>query len=206
MDKRSLQQAILIALVLVGVLILSIPLIMWLTEDSFGESTRIAQTFITAVAILIAAVFALFKLRIFRDLAPHLTVSQKVSHRPVGESYIHMDVSVTLRNNSRVKIELRRGFFALQKIAPVEDEEVEHLYTQAFVDAEDREILWTTLSNVDRRWKKNTLVIEPGESHQEVCEFIVTNSVKSVLIYAYFYNPYSSMPEGWQSTTIHDIP
>ena len=91
------------------------------------------QAIVTAIAILTAAYFALFKLQIFRVFAPHLTISQKVSHRRVGESYIHIDVSVTLRNSSRVKIGLRKGLFLLQLISPLEDTEVETLYGQVFV-------------------------------------------------------------------------
>ncbi len=32
------------------------------------------------------------------------------------------------------------------------------------------------------------LIVEPGESHQEMQEFIVANDVDSVMVYTYFYN------------------
>ncbi len=205
MDRSSLLQALIWASTFFAVLVAAISINMWLTDDGFGESARTFQVIVTAIAIFMAAAFAVFKLQIFRVFAPHLTISQRVSHRPVGESYIHIDVAATLRNSSRVKIGLLKGFFTLQLIAPAGDEEVENLYSQVFMDAEAREFLWPILDEVHRIWDKDTLVIEPGESHQEVCEFMVESGVTSVLIYAYFYNPYSSTPEGWHSTTIYDV-
>ena len=71
-------------------------------------STIIQATFATA-AIIGAAIFAIFKLQLFRDLVPHLDVSHSINHRPIGNSYVHLDVTVTLDNSSRVKVELQRG-------------------------------------------------------------------------------------------------
>ena len=205
MDRNSLLQALLWAVSFFSVLIAAISINMWLTDDGFGESARIFQVIVTAIAIFMAAAFAVFKLQIFRVFAPHLTISQRVSHRPVGESYIHIDVSATLQNSSRVKVELRKGFYLLQQIAPVEDQDVEDLYAQVFVDKEIEDILWPKLYEVHRSWEESVLIIEPGEIHQEVCEFIVTRGVESVLIYAFFYDSVSSNPAGWYSTTIYDI-
>lgn len=134
-----------------------------------------------------------------------MTISQEVSHRQIGDSYIHVNVAATLQNNSKVKVELQEGFFLLQQIAPVNDEEIETLYAEVFIDHESEYILWPILEKVPRAWDRGTLIIEPGESHQEICEFIVSDSVKSVLIYSYFFNSYSETPRGWHCTTIHDI-
>ena len=205
MDRRSLQQALIWASTFFAVLVAAISINMWLTDDGFGESARTFQVIVTVVAIFIAAAFALLKLQIFRVFAPHLTISQRVSHRPVGESYIHIDVAATLQNNSKVKVDLIEGLFLLQKIAPMKDQEVESLYAQVFVDKEIDDILWPVIDEVHRSWKEHALVIDPGESYQEACEFIVEATVKSVLVYTYFYNPFSSASKGWGATTIHDI-
>ena len=37
------------------------------------------------------------------------------------------------------------------------------------------------------------LIVEPGESHQEIYEFIVSKDVESVLIDVYFYKPRSGI-------------
>ena len=205
MDRSSILQALVWVFLLIGAFAVAISANMWWAGAGFGDAVRDFQAIVTAIAIIMAAYFALFKLQIFRVFAPHLTISQQVSHRPVGESYIHIDVSVTLRNSSRVKIGLRKGFFLLQLIAPLEDREVEDLYAQVLVSEEIEDFAWPKLYEVNRDWEENALIIEPGESHQEVCEFIVTSGVKSVLVYAYFHNPNSSSPGGWGITTIYDI-
>ena len=161
----------------VGLLVGYIMVSMWLTGDTFGESVRTFQAIVTAVAIAIAAAFAVFKLQIFRVFAPHLTITQKVSHRRIGECYVHIDVSVSLHNRSKVKVDLIEGLFLLQKIAPMEDQDVAALHAQVFVDRTYEDILWPVIDEVHRSWRDHTLVIEPGESYQEACEFIVDATV-----------------------------
>ncbi len=174
-----------------------------------GDLAGITLSIVTTLAIVVGGIFAAYKWQIFRDFEPHLTITHEVSHRPVGDSYVHIDVTATLHNSSRVQIELREGFFLLQQIAPVSDEEVESLYAEVFVDKERNALQWPTLANVPRIWSKNELIVEPGEAHQETYEFIVPIYVKSVMIYTYFYNSRHSQPsqssEGWGATTVYDI-
>ena len=205
MDKNNVVDAVLWVVFFVVVLISVILANVWLTDANLNEAAGALQAIVTAIAIIAAATLAVFKLQIFRDFAPHLTVSQKVSHRTIGESYLHIDVSVTLRNSSKVKIELRKGLFILQQIAPVEDEEIEKLYSQVFVDEKTEDILWPKLYEINREWEENALIVEPGESHQEMFEYVVTSAVDSVLVYAFFHNPNHSEPAGWGITTIYDI-
>ena len=68
--------------------------------------------------------FALFKLQVFRNLQPHLTISHEITHRVVSDSYVHISVTAVLHNSSRVKVEIEEGSFHLLRIAPVTDEEV----------------------------------------------------------------------------------
>ncbi len=175
----------------------------------FNELVGIFQSLITIAAILVGGIFAIFKLQLFRDLQPHLTITQEVSDRYVGESYVHIAVTSTLSNRSRVKVEVRKGLFRVQKILPTSDEEVEQLYSQVYVDREQADLQWPTLVDLSRIWEQNQLVIEPGESHQETWEVLLSSDVRSVLVYAYFYNPSSYLDseaaEGWAATTIHDI-
>ena len=169
----------------------------------------IVQAAVTAVAIAAGGVFAFYKLQIFRDFEPHLNVSNSISHRRVATKYVHVAVIATLHNSSRVEVELRRGFFRLQQLAPISDEGVESLYAQVFIDAEKEYLQWPILEEVPRVWDEGELIVEPGESHSETYEFIVEMGIESVIIYTYFYNPqhsrHSRTAEGWHATTIYDI-
>lgn len=202
--------------VLVGAVLSSVivsSLIVWSMIEwaglSHGDSARLFQAIGAVTVIFVGGVFAYWRLQIFRTFQPHLTISHEISHRLIGDSYTHIAVTAHLHNSSRVKIELRRAFFSLQMIAPVSDTEIERLFAETFVKKEESDIQWTTLAEIQREWVQNELIIEPSESHQEACEFIVSSGVESAVIYTYFYNPASSQntqsADGWSATTVHDI-
>ena len=181
----------------------------WLPDTNLAtDVTRIVQASVTAVAIAAGGVFAGVKLQVFRDFAPHLTISHEISHRVIGDSYIHIAVTANLHNSSRVRMDFRRGLFRLQRIGPVSDDEVESLYAQVFIDNEHNHFQWATLDEIVLNWNQGELMVEPGESQPETYEFIVSADVKSVVIYTYFYNSRSSkfsQAPGWGRATVYDI-
>ena len=127
-----------------------------LTDTKFTDAATAVQAIGILVAICVGGVFAYQRLQIFRTFEPHLTITHKVSHRHIGDSYTHIAVTATLRNSSKVQVELRDGFFRLQKITPLPDEEVEALYAQAFnEDGEYVNLQWDTLERIERSWSKN---------------------------------------------------
>ena len=208
--SQAMRGIIVLAAVLVALTGAFILLNLILTGATrFKDIAAIIQSSVTAVAITAGGIFAYYKLQLFRDLQPHLTITHEISHRFIGDSYVHIAVTANLRNSSRVKIELREAFFSLQMIAPLTDREIEHLFEETFVKKEEEDIQWTTLASIPRRWISNELIIEPSESHQETFEFILLSDIQSVVIYTYFYNVESSQhtqsSEGWSATTVYDI-
>ena len=178
--------------------------------DKVKDIAAIIQSSVAAAAIVTGGIFAYYKLQLFRDFKPHLTISHNISHRILSDSYMHIDVTATLHNRSKVQIELRKGFSRLQGVAPVSDEEVESLYAGTFEDMEHDTLQWPTLDEVDRVWEEGELIVEPGESHAETFEFIVGAYVyDTVLVYSYFYKPEASQDpastRGWHATAVHDI-
>ncbi len=175
--------------------------------ENVKDVVEILQLFVVASAIIIGGFFALFKFQVFRDFEPHLTVTHKISHRFIGDEYTHVEVTATLHNGSKVKIEVRKSLFRIQQIAPVSEEEISEIYSQTFVDREQDYLQWPTLEEVVRNWEANELIVEPGESHHETYEFIVSREVTSAMVYTYFYNSrYPKSPsEGWGASTVDDI-
>ena len=169
----------------------------------------VAQALVTILALFAAGIFAVVKFQIFRDTQPHLSISQEVSHRLLGGEYVHLAVTATLSNRSKVKVELLDCFFRLQQISPLSDDDVETLYAQVFIDREIDALQWPTLDKHTRRWRSGQLTIEPGEIQQITCEFIVSSAVDSILAYSYFYNPEgvssARASDGWDATTVHDL-
>ena len=121
---------------------------------------------------------------------------------------MHLDITVTLYNSSKVSLALDEADFSVQQIAPVSDEEIEELYAQVFEDEDEIHLQWLTLDEAHHDWDIGEMVVEPGESHQETYEFIVPSPVETVLVYTYFRNPQHSRSsrsaEGWGATTVYD--
>ena len=176
---------------------------------SHGDSARLFQAVGAVTVIFVGGVFAYWRLQIFRTFQPHLTISHEVSHRFIGDSYVHISVTANLYNSSRVKIELREGKFRLQQIKPASDEEIERTFAEVFIDAEYEEFQWPILNEVPRFWNERVLIIEPGATYRETQEFIVSSDIESVMIYTYFYNldflQSSQVTQGWEETTVYDI-
>ncbi len=88
------------------------------------------------------------------------------------------------------------------------DEEAENLYAQVFIDREEDHLQWTTLDEVTLSGTNYAIIVEPGQSHAETYEFIISTDVQSIIEYTYFHNsgyPRSSRSPGWSRTTVHDI-
>lgn len=174
-----------------------------------ADAARIIQTIAILVALCVGGVFAFQRLQIFRTFEPHLTISHEVAHRFVGDSYTHIDVTATLRNSSRVQVEILEGSFLIQRVSPESDEEIERLYAEVFIDQEQQEMQWAALDTLDLSWQRGELVVEPGETHPESYDFIVPREVKTVRIYTYFGNSRFSSgaqsAEGWVASTVYDI-
>lgn len=93
---------VVIPLTIIGVLFTGVST---LVETSYTETLTDKLTsvhlIISGFAILAAGIFALFRLEVFRSFKPPLTISHEVTHRQIGNSYIHIAVSATLKNSSR---------------------------------------------------------------------------------------------------------
>ena len=181
--------------------------------SEWKDMAAIAQSVVTVAAIVVGGYFAYYKLQLFRDVEPHLTITHEVSHRRIGESYTHIDVTAQLHNSSKVHIDLLKYTFRLQEMAPVSDTEIERLYAEVFVDrteGSEEYIQWPILDEIQFNKRMGEMVIEPSETHRETFEFIVSAELETVLVYTYFHNSShseksGSAAEGWGATTIYDI-
>lgn len=107
-------------------------------------------------------------------------------------------------------MDIRDAFFRLQQIAPLSDIEVETHRAEAFEDDVHSRIQWPMLDEAQLSWDRNELIVEPGESHRETLDFVVSNDVEAIRVYTYFYNPNFSYSQGdtsqgWEAITPHDI-
>ena len=210
-DKKGLLLALIITVVIVSVPVAGIFILDAILDSlrRVGLAAGVLQGYITVVAIIAGGAFAIYRFRIFRTIEPHIIVSHAVSHRLVGDSYVHIFVTAMLHNGSRVEVEIREATFALQMISPMTDFAVEIFVAEASGGENPDYIQWPTLHDEMRSWNENELVVEPGASHSVSIEFIVSRDVRAVLIDTYFYNQtykgHSMSSQGWGVTTAYDI-
>ena len=184
-------------------------LALWSDAPRLKDAAGVIQALAAALAIGLGGVFALFKLQVFRDLTPHLTISHKVGHRAISPGYALIDVSVELRNSSKVQIELREAVFRLQMVAPLFDEDAARLYDEMHQDGGWEMTRWPKLIESERSWDEGELIVEPGESRRESYDFLVSTDVSSVRVYTFFHNPSfqegGGSARGWGTTTVYDM-
>ena len=157
--------------------------------ETVGAWAGIAQAVATVIAIALGGIFAWRRGYLFRYGQPHVTVSHEITHRQVSDGYVHIDVTATLHNTSRVKVEIRDGLFTVQQVAPVSDAFAEELYSQTFIDQQHNGILqWLNLDETRLSWNKDDLIAEPGESVATTLEYMTPDFIESILVTTYFYN------------------
>ena len=181
----------------------------WL-ELSLAESASLVQAMVAALAIGIGGVWALHKLEVFRDFQPHLTISQEVTHRTIGINHVHVSVTATLHNNSKVAVEIRHAEFRMQQIAPFEDEEINELHVEFLAKSNaEKYFPFPSILEYRREWDVNELIIEPGEAETEVYEFIVRDEIDTVSVDSFFVDTTnlasSEKRKGWAAMSVHDI-
>ena len=181
----------------------------WSDAPRLKDAAGVIQALATAIAIGLGGVFALFKLQVFRDLTPHLTVSHQINHRPVSRRYTLIDVTIELRNSSKVHVELREAVFRLQKVAPLSDKQSARLYGEIYEDGRWEMTRWPKLIEVERSWDEGELIVEPGESRRESYDFLVSADVSAARVYTFFHNPSfregGGSARGWGATTVYDM-
>ena len=107
----------------------------------------------------------------------------------------------------------------MQEVAPISSEEAARLRDEVFKSEEIEDAKTTKLQDIQwpvryqrtRTWEESPLVcvVEPRESLEVTCEFIVPSGMETVLVYTYVYNSqYKDNPQrvqGWAKSTVHDI-
>ncbi len=168
-------------------------------DDRYKTVAEFIQLATAVLAIVFAGILAAVKLELFRDFEPHLTITHSIKHRHISQGHVHMDVTVVLQNSSRVKVKLQDGYFVLQQIL---------LTTEA--SGFSPEILypsWPVLDQASFDLGDSAIVIEPGQSIQEVLQFNVPDAVKAILVHYFFYDARfpSERRSGWGITEVYDI-
>ena len=168
----------------------------------------------TALAIAAGVSIAWYKLDIFREFEPHLSIEQTIESRRLGNSFRLIVATAILTNNSKVLVKPREGYCRLAQTAPLSDPSVVEIFTNAVRSGTEEngfeQFGWPVLGEVRRTWPEGDIAIEPGECHRETYQFIVDEGTESVVALTAIYNPaynldLASHAETWRCYTFHDV-
>lgn len=180
-----------------------------LFEEVSGDDLR---NIATALVIAGGVSVAWYKLGIFREFEPHLSIEQTVQSRRLGNSFRLIVVTAILTNNSKVLVKPRKGYCRLAQTAPIDDFAVVGIWTDSLGNGANtlEQFGWPVLGDVRRTWPEGDIAIEPGECHRETYQFIVDGDTESVVALTAIYNPaYNEDPasraETWRCYTFHDV-
>ena len=161
------------------------------------------------ITIVVGGGFALYKLGVFRDLKPHLSLEHSITHRSVGDDYVHIAIQVSLFNASKVVVSITDSVCVVQQIAPLSNAEVETLYSEAFDENAEKDIQWPLLNQTEKTRPYNELIIEPQGRHVEYYETIVSKGISTILITTRYNNAKFSeggdAARGWELSSAHDV-
>ena len=149
-----------------------------------------------SLSLCVGGFVAYRKLETFRDFEPHLTVSHRLSHRPMGPGYRALTVTADLRNDSKVSTSIQSGYFRICWLAPHSTENIETIIDNSRNDQNDNDVSTMigdlnlgVISYLDLP-RERYIIIEPGEIHSETYNFPLRDDVlESVFIETYFENP-----------------
>ena len=180
------------------------------------DLSSVFQAGVAVIAIVAGGIIALFRLEAYRDFEPHVDVTHETTYRIMNDTYAHINVRTTLHNTSKVKVEFTRAMLSIQRVLPMSNEEIKRVHDQVFISKEHQDMQWPILGVLENTWNPGELVVEPGEKHSEMHEFIVLlEDASTVKILTYYYdqrsrrqsgNQYEQSDEfGWQAVTFLDI-
>lgn len=210
MSRSTRKRMIVVAsLLLVGLMVVG-AILSRVFELGFVQTVIVAETIVTLVAIALGGVFALHKLEVFRDFQPHLTITQQISQRRIGDRYVHISVVARLTNSSKVVVEIRNALFRMQEISPVSNSNIEQMYFEfESKPNEEKYFQFPTLVEFQRKWNKDEFVIEPGEAESENYEFIVEDVFDTIKLTAFFTDQKliteQHVERGWLTVSVYDI-
>lgn len=173
------------------------------------QIAEILESLVTIAAIIVGGVWTYWLFVKKRQKYPHAKTIHEVVHKYLPGKKLWIRVTVTITNLGDVLLSLTSGEVFVQQILPLissSEESVKLLEKeQKEKDVVCREIEWPGYVR-EFKWEKERFEIEPGESDQISCDFILDDGVKTIRVYSYLKNVSKGKREiGWRLTTIYNI-
>jgi len=176
------------------------------------ESIGAVKDLLTICALFVGGYWTWMLYREFREAYPQLSIEQSVTFRRLSTDKVLAVVDVGTTNTGRTLIKPLVGWFAVDQILPLTDEQLGQLKPGQLRPR------WGPLRRPD--WfvglgPGSQRQLEPGESETQHVEVILDGGAKTVRIYSFFVDPRSSMTPkspgssqgvvGWERMSVHDL-
>jgi hypothetical protein len=120
-------------------------------------------------------------------------------------------VHTGITNSGNVILPIRDAIFRVQQVLPLADEVLRAV--QAGEDAVEEgalEVVWPGLAERVHKWPPKEIEIEPGETDEIICDFVLDEAkdIETVQVYGYFENSRKRRrrrPIGWGLATLYDM-
>ncbi len=186
----------------------------WLLKNS-EYMRNIAQTFqalVTSFGIIIAGFWFIEK----RQQFPRANLKHKIIHKELDENTVLIHITVTIKNIGNVLIEINHADIRIHWVAPL-TKQIDELIIKA-KNKKDLEIQFPEIDSRELNLnKKEIIIIEPSETHNIDCDFILRKEnlenlpkkekiVTTIMIYCYIRNITSRhRPLGWSFEEFYNL-
>lgn len=177
------------------------------SQTSLKDIADIMQAFATVIALLIGGIWSYMLFVKKRQRYPRASITHQISHRPMSNSKIILNVTTIISNTGDVLLSLVSGLTRVQQMLPLSTEILKSIDERKDPVPDGKtEIEWPLISERLSKWEKEEFEIEPGEKDQIYYDFIFDADIQTVSVYSYFKNVRKHERDiGWGLTTIYDL-
>lgn len=165
--------------------------------------TSAAANVATAGALILGGVWAYLRFFRQRTEKPRVKLSYIAAHRPLDDESL-VRVSVLAENCGSVLIDVPEMRCEIRQVAPLVQDTLEKLKARELID-ERHEADLHCIRCYEEKWKEGEVEIEPGETETFDFDFVVSNDIKTILIYAHLPNVERKDDGGWQVAGFYDL-
>ena len=163
---------------------------------------------VTAGAVIFGGFWAYWRFVRERNRWPRGTVELVISHRPIIEGKIALNVKAKIHNAGSGLMKIEQVRVDLYRVRPVNKQIEKLILSNKLVHKGALEARWPPIDQRNRIWTKNAPELEPEENDEFSCDFFVSTADEVVYVYAYIKNVAKRTANhelGWTVTSFYDL-
>lgn len=180
---------------------------LWLNSEVIRNIAQIIQAALTIIGIIVTAYWFFQR----RQVNPRAKLTYNIIDKVLDEKTLLVRITATIENIGNVLIKIDHAEIRLKWVSPVIDNVVTSIENAD--TSKDFEIDFPQIESKNLNLeKKDMIVIEPKESDNIYCDFILNKDdkfsckVKTIMVYCYIKNITSHRrPLGWSFEEIYDL-